>query len=152
MYQAPLWAQHESAFWDDPHIAKQVMAAHLHPDWDSASRPHSVISRSVDWLVDRVLSDNQRDGLLTRIHKALKAGGSFAFDVQTTTHKPVPEGTQSWSIAESGFWSPTQHMVLSQNYIYTGTDVDLEQVVVVEQDGSAKVYRLWMHSYAEAQT
>jgi 2-polyprenyl-3-methyl-5-hydroxy-6-metoxy-1,4-benzoquinol methylase len=37
-------------FWDDEHISKGMLEAHLNPDWDVASRKHSLIDRSVQWL------------------------------------------------------------------------------------------------------
>jgi len=37
-------------FWDDPHIAQSMLAAHLSPDSDGASRRHDFIRQSVDWI------------------------------------------------------------------------------------------------------
>lgn len=42
----------EAQFWTDPHIAQQMLAAHLDPNSDSASRRPETIQRSVDWIVD----------------------------------------------------------------------------------------------------
>ena len=39
-------------FWDDPHISKGMLAAHLNPNTEAASRRPEVIDRSVAWLVD----------------------------------------------------------------------------------------------------
>ncbi|MGW8265618.1 MAG: SAM-dependent methyltransferase [Longimicrobiales bacterium] len=41
------------ALWTDPHVAKQMLALHLDPDGDLASRNHDTIERSVRWLEDR---------------------------------------------------------------------------------------------------
>ena len=49
-----LFAPHEAPFWDDPHISKGMLAAHLDPEWDSASRPHRVIDREVGWIVGQL--------------------------------------------------------------------------------------------------
>lgn len=38
-------------FWNDPHIANQMLAHHLDPDAPMASRPHEFIDRSVTWLM-----------------------------------------------------------------------------------------------------
>lgn len=38
------------AFWDDPHISSQMLAAHLDPETDSASRNHDFIETSADWI------------------------------------------------------------------------------------------------------
>jgi SAM-dependent methyltransferase len=42
----------EPLFWDDPHISQQMLAAHLDPDTDAASRRPEVIDRSVSWLIE----------------------------------------------------------------------------------------------------
>ncbi len=42
----------EPLFWDDPHISAQMLAAHLDPTTDWASRRPETIERSVTWLVD----------------------------------------------------------------------------------------------------
>lgn len=38
-------------FWDDVHISKSMLAAHLEPDADGASRKHAFIEKSADWIV-----------------------------------------------------------------------------------------------------
>ena len=45
-----LWQRSTEPLWDDEHISKGMLEAHLNPDWDAASRPHSLIDRSVGWL------------------------------------------------------------------------------------------------------
>jgi SAM-dependent methyltransferase len=50
----PRFAPHEAPFWDDPHIAQQMLAAHLDPFTDAASRRPETIDRTIDWLVDRL--------------------------------------------------------------------------------------------------
>ena len=41
----------DAMFWTEPHIAKQLLAAHLDPSTEAASRPPEVIQAMVDWLV-----------------------------------------------------------------------------------------------------
>ena len=41
----------EPLFWDDPHISSQMLAAHLNPDIEAASRRPETIARSVAWLI-----------------------------------------------------------------------------------------------------
>jgi SAM-dependent methyltransferase len=36
--------------WEDPHISKGMLEAHLSPDEEGASREHSFIDSSVDWI------------------------------------------------------------------------------------------------------
>jgi SAM-dependent methyltransferase len=45
-----LWQRSTEPFWDDEHISKGMLEAHLNPDWDAASRKHSYIDRSAKWL------------------------------------------------------------------------------------------------------
>lgn len=46
-------------FWDDEHISKYMLEAHLNPDVDSASRSHEQIIKSVKWI--RNLSDDKTE-------------------------------------------------------------------------------------------
>lgn len=39
-------------FWDDPHISKHMLAAHLDPETDLASRKPETIDASVAWIMD----------------------------------------------------------------------------------------------------
>lgn len=48
------WTPGEARFWDDPHIATQMLAAHLDPGTPPASRPPKVVEASVAWIVDRL--------------------------------------------------------------------------------------------------
>ena len=48
----PLFAPGEPLFWDDPHISQGMLAAHLDPTTEAASRPPAEIDRIVGWLVD----------------------------------------------------------------------------------------------------
>lgn len=38
-------------FWDDPHISQHLLAAHLDPDTDAASRHPETIKAVIDWLL-----------------------------------------------------------------------------------------------------
>jgi len=44
-------------FWDDAHISRQMLKAHLDPNFDGASRRHDVIDQSVRWI-DSVLKES----------------------------------------------------------------------------------------------
>ncbi|HMQ30991.1 MAG TPA: class I SAM-dependent methyltransferase [Chloroflexaceae bacterium] len=46
----PPFAPGEPAFWDDPHIAGQMLAAHLDPHSDAASRRPETIEHSAAWI------------------------------------------------------------------------------------------------------
>ena len=53
----------EPLFWDDPHISGQMLATHLDPDTDLASRKPETIDKSVGWLMG-ALGLEQGDKLL----------------------------------------------------------------------------------------
>jgi len=56
-----LYSPGEEQFWTDPHIAEQMLAAHLDPSNDAASRRPETIDREVDWLVTALgLKDGDR--------------------------------------------------------------------------------------------
>src|SRR5690242_3531145 len=49
-----LFAPGAPRFWTDPHIAGQMLAAHLDPSTDAASRQPATIDAEVAWLVARL--------------------------------------------------------------------------------------------------
>jgi SAM-dependent methyltransferase len=54
-----LWQRSAEPFWDDEHISKGMLEAHLNPDWDAASRKHSIIDCSVKWLTGIIPSQGK---------------------------------------------------------------------------------------------
>jgi len=53
--QPEVFAMGTSNFWDDPYISKNMLAAHLNPDWDAASRRPRTIDKTVAWINDNFL-------------------------------------------------------------------------------------------------
>lgn len=227
-FQKPaLFEPGEERFWDDPHISRSMLAAHLDPGHDAASRRPETIERTVAHLLssgmlkpgDRLLdlgcgpglyaekwkrngidvtgidisersldyarnrareldleieyrclnffemefdkqfdaviqvygelcvfSDNMRDRLLGRIHKALKPGGLFLFDVSTRELRRKYGLKNGWYASEGGFWRPGRHVVLEQGFDYPEDDVWLDQYAVMDDTG-LKIYRNWYHDY-----
>lgn len=47
-----LYTKSTAPFWDDDHISKGMLAAHLKPDIEGASRKHDFIKKSVDWIAE----------------------------------------------------------------------------------------------------
>jgi SAM-dependent methyltransferase len=45
------FAPGEAPLWTDPHVSRRMLAAHLDPSTDAASRRPETIAREVDWLV-----------------------------------------------------------------------------------------------------
>lgn len=50
----PLYKETMVAFWDDEHISKQMLKAHLDPEYSGASRKLSFIKKSVSWIKEIV--------------------------------------------------------------------------------------------------
>ena len=44
-----LWQRSIEPFWDDEHILKGMIEAHLNPEWDAASRKYSTINEYLVW-------------------------------------------------------------------------------------------------------
>ena len=49
-HRPEVYEKSSSAFWDDEHISKHMLEAHLNPNSDGASRRHSFIQQSADWI------------------------------------------------------------------------------------------------------
>lgn len=45
-----LYAPSTGKFWDDEHISKGMLEAHLNPDWNAATRKHDFVDKSVKWI------------------------------------------------------------------------------------------------------
>lgn len=56
----PLYSKTTIPFWDDEHISKQMLKAHLDPDFEGASRKLSFIEKSVSWIREIVPSADYR--------------------------------------------------------------------------------------------
>ena len=97
-----------------------------------------------------VLSPEQRTSLLARIHKALKPGGTFIFDVLNEHTASDDIGNRDWEIAESGFWRPAPYLVLSDSFYYEDEAVTLNQHVVIEENGKYEIYRFWVHTFSHS--
>lgn len=54
MTKPQVFTKSPSVLWDDEHISKGMLAAHLDPAIDGASRKHQFIDASVEWIVKRL--------------------------------------------------------------------------------------------------
>lgn len=54
----PLYKKTEGAFWDDEHISKQMLKAHLDPNFEGASRKAKFIEESATWINKTVPSSS----------------------------------------------------------------------------------------------
>lgn len=50
MHKPALFAPSTAKFWDDSHISKGMLEAHINPLADGATRPHAFVRRSVQWI------------------------------------------------------------------------------------------------------
>ncbi len=51
-----LYAPNTNKFWDDEHISRGMLEAHLNPNWDAASRKPEFLDKSVNWITKIVPS------------------------------------------------------------------------------------------------
>ena len=218
-----LWRRNSEPFWDDDHISKSMLEAHLNPEWDAASRKRSFIDDSVQWLSSLIpagskildigcgpglytkrLSDmgyrvtgmdysrrsiayaksqdhkteyicqnylnldysetfdaitliycdyaalipDERKILLDKVYKALKPGGLFIFDINTSKYFANLSEKTSWSLNEDGgFWSSKPHIWLEATYLYDNNTISVDQYIVITSD-TVKEYLIWFTEYS----
>ena len=92
-------------------------------------------------------STEERDALLSVIHKTLRENGLFIFDVTTPVHRHKEDSGRRWDVSDQGFWRGSQHLVLEEVFDY-GENIWCEQYTVVDQQ-EVKVYRTWFHDYTK---
>ncbi|MHB9105668.1 MAG: SAM-dependent methyltransferase [Armatimonadota bacterium] len=225
-----LFARTPAAFWDDPHISAQMLAAHLDPSHDAASRRPETIARSVAWMISHLdlqpgmrlldlgcgpglycrrftqaglavtgidysrrsieyaaadarahelpityhyhnyleltyeaefdaicliwcdfgaLTDDERAQLLPRIHRALKPGGTFVFDVFTLNYLAHFTEAGRWEVQpHGGFWHPGPYLELQQTFLYPEADADVVQYLILHAEGEVTAYHIWNRSFS----
>ncbi len=95
-----------------------------------------------------VLLPDERAGLLDRIHRALKPGGSFIFDVLNDRNKKQKfQETQTWSYEFGGFWKPTPYLELASGFHYPEARVFLKQHTIIDEEDRIQNYRFWTHYF-----
>lgn len=50
MKKPALYENGTADLWTDEHISKGMLEAHLHPDWDAATRKHATVREAVKWI------------------------------------------------------------------------------------------------------
>ncbi|UCG29743.1 MAG: methyltransferase domain-containing protein [candidate division WOR-3 bacterium] len=96
-----------------------------------------------------VLSDEDRDSLLCKIHKSMKPGGYFLFDVCTPKYHDSVKEERTWRYEEGGFWRPTPHLLLTEKIKYPKQGVLLTQYFVFDNKSNFDIYRIWDHAYTK---
>jgi ubiquinone/menaquinone biosynthesis C-methylase UbiE len=94
-----------------------------------------------------VLVPEERISLMKMIYKALKPGGVFLFDAIDEKTIERSNFNSSWEMSEGGFWKPTPYICLSKNYHFSETKATLEEHIVIDNEGSYKLYRFWNHYF-----
>ena len=97
-----------------------------------------------------VLLPDQRERLLARIHRALKPGGRFIFDVLGDRDLALKATPKSWELAPSGFWRNRPYAALSESFLYPEDKVILYQHLILEETGAWDVYRFWTHFFSDS--
>ena len=96
-----------------------------------------------------VLSDQDRDLLLCKIHKSLKPGGSFVFDVCTLEYHNSVKEERTWNYEKKGFWRPIPYLLLAEKIKYPKQDVLLTQYFVIDNNSNFDIFRIWDHAYTK---
>jgi len=96
-----------------------------------------------------VLSDGDRDLLLQKIHKSMKPGGNFLFDVCTPKYHNSVKEERIWKYEDKGFWRPIPYLLLTEKIKYPRQDVLLTQYFVFDGDSDFGIYRIWDHAYTK---
>jgi len=96
-----------------------------------------------------VLSDEDRDFLLCKIHKAMKPGGNFLFDVCTPKYHDSVKEERTWKYEDRGFWRPIPYLLLTEKIKYPEQNVLLTQYMVIDGNSKVDIYRIWDHAYTK---
>ncbi|THB81424.1 MAG: class I SAM-dependent methyltransferase [Desulfobacteraceae bacterium] len=94
-----------------------------------------------------VLVPEDRATLLSNIHRALKPGGCFLFDVMNEGQFDENPGDKTWEVSKKGFWRDKPYLLLSDAFAYPEEKVILSQHCVIDEDRS-EIYRFWTHFFS----
>ncbi len=115
-----------------------VLQSYLEMDFENAFDMITLI-----WCDYAALIPADRLNLLHRVHRALKLGGKFLFDVFTPLYNQGNKETQSWSIREKGgFWSAKPHICFDADFYYENNLIDVNRIVLVE-DQEVRCLNIW---------
>lgn len=96
-----------------------------------------------------VLSDQDRDLLLCKIHKSMKPGGYFVFDVCTPKYHDSIKEERTWKYEEKGFWRQIPYLFFTEKVKYPKQNVLLTQYFVLDNNSKFDIYRIWDHAYSK---
>ena len=96
-----------------------------------------------------VFSDEDRDTILQKIHRALKPNGLFVFDVWTQYKEELTRNFKDWTIVpNNGFFSSSPHIELESNVHYPEMNLCMNEHVIADQYGNTTIYNLWERYYS----
>lgn len=98
------------------------------------------------WQDFCVLNYSERIKFLTHVYKALKPNGYFVLDISTPRVEDNYNESSTWSAHESGFWSPSPHLVLENLFFYQDKSIRLNQYLVLEEHRE-RVFRIYHQHY-----
>lgn len=228
--QPKLFEKGTAILWDDTHISKSMLKAHLNPNTDAASRKNSIIDSTLSWISDNflthksdildlgcgpglyakklaalghkvvgidfskrsidyaikdaknnnisiqylyqnyleidyenefdliiliycdfgVLNDEERNTLLAKVHKALRPGGLFIFDIFNEKYQITENCDNSWTVESNGFWTDSPYLSLTTTFHYPADNAFVEQYAIITEDGSINIYRNWNRYYSKS--
>ncbi|WMW23019.1 methyltransferase domain-containing protein [Methanolobus mangrovi] len=94
-----------------------------------------------------VLKPHEREILIRNIHRALKPGGIFIFDVLSDMDLEKKVSERTWEVEETGFWKDRPYLILSDSFLYQDEEVILYQHIVTDESENSDVYRFWTHFF-----
>lgn len=133
------YAAGEVLFWNDPHISKGMLDAHLNPDLESASRKHEQINASARWISSLTSSNKKRRLLDLGCGPGLYAK---AFLKQGFEVRGIDFSKRSIAYAQEH----ARIEGLNIEYCYENTADYLEQYIIIDKD-ACKCYHVWNHAF-----
>jgi SAM-dependent methyltransferase len=94
------------------------------------------------------LSPAQRSRLLARVARWLAPGGRFVFDVTSLSHfRTMEEESEYQWVPEGGFWSPEEHFLFRNRFVYPEERVYLDRFTVVEEARRREIFN-WIQCFS----
>lgn len=129
---------------------KKLNIKYLHGDYNELELPESSFDLITMIYTDfGVLPPEDRKKLLVKVHRLLKPGGRFIFDVLNDNNLKSKTTPRVWDISKSGFWKNVPYIVLSDSHLYEQEKVILYQHIVVDENEQVDIYRFWTHFFSE---
>jgi len=117
--------------------SEYILRDYLSMDFDNVFDMVTLIYCDYGTLVPQ-----ERRELLARVHRALKPGGLFLFDVFTPARREDAQDSTAWdAYPDGGFWSANPHVCLEAEYQY-GETAQGSRYVVVEETG-VRCFNIW---------